>query len=169
MGGEMIFEHKDGCPIGSKITLYESMLEDIKKATEHLKLPDPRSSELKDVDLGNYELCLDLGEPYYILFPKNPDTHKVLSSMHARNMSSTYKTLMSPLLTKLERSFTCFSLDYGDGNDGHSKGFEFGSYSSNHYSDDDYDRDYEYDSYNSNRYSDDNWNPDYTACSSSDC
>jgi len=155
MSAEMIFEHMDGRPIGSQMPLYQSILDDIKKATAHLKPLDRSSSDLEGVDLENYELCLDLGMPYFILFPKDPDTHKVLS-----RMPSSSKLLFHPLLEKLSITFTCFSLDYGDGNDEH--GTEYDSDYGRHYSD--YDR-----SPDERWSSDEDWNPDYTACSSSDC
>ncbi|KAF9139910.1 hypothetical protein BGX30_007325 [Mortierella sp. GBA39] len=161
MGGEMNFEHKDDRPIGSQMPLYRSILDEIKKATAHLKPLDLSSSDLEGVDLGYYELCLDLGMPYFILFPKDPDTHKVLSWMHARKMSYSSKSLMHPLLKKLSRTFPCFLLDYGDGYDGY--GMEYESYNDSR---DSYEDGYgmEYGSYNDN-----DWSPDFTACSSDDC
>ncbi|KAG0363382.1 hypothetical protein BC939DRAFT_315606 [Gamsiella multidivaricata] len=150
MGGEMIFEHTDSRPVGYEMPEYQSILDGIRQATAHLKPPAPTSAALKDVDLERYELCLDLGKPYFILFPKNPDTHKVLSRMHARRMSSSFKALLDPWLEKLSRSFSCFSLEYGDGYDGYGLEFEL------------YEPDY------GSAY-DEDWNPDYTACSSDDC
>lgn len=155
----MIFEHRDGRPIGSQMPLYQNILDDIKKATAHLKPPVLSSSDLEGVDLENYELCLDLGTPYFILFPKDPDTHKVLSQMSARRMPSSSKSLLHPWLEKLSRTFTCFLLEYGDGYDRYN--MEYESYNDSHYSDDN--------SYNDSHYSDDNWNPDFTACSTDDC
>lgn len=151
----MFFEHKDGRPIGSRMPLYQSILGDIKKAAAHLEQFDLSSSDLEVVDLEYYELCLDLGMPYYILFPKDPDTHKVLSRMQACRMPYSSKSLIHPLLEKLSRAFTCFVLDYWDGYDGY--GIENESYNDSHYSDDDW------------RRPDPDWNPDFTACSSDDC
>lgn len=155
----MIFEHRDGLPIGSRMPLYQNILDDIKKATAHLKPPEPTSSALESVDLEHYELCLNLGEPYFILFPKDPDTHKVLSSMSARRMAPFSKSLLHPWLEKLSRTFTCFLLEYRSGYDGYDMKYEDDS--------DGYNREYE--SYNDSHYSDDNWDPDFTACSSDDC
>lgn len=87
------------------------------------------------------------GDPFYPL-PNNSDTHKVLSWMHERRMPYSSKSLLHPFLEKLSRTFTCFSLYYGDGYDGYNMQDGF---------------------YNRSHYSDDNWNPDFTACSSDDC
>lgn len=115
----MNFDHENGQPIGSQMPLYQSMLEEIKTATAHLSPPEPGSSCLEGVDLMSYEVSLDLGQPYYILFPKNPDTHKVLSRMHARRMPDFSKALLHPWLGKLSQNFRCFSLEYGDGYSGY--------------------------------------------------
>lgn len=160
----MIFKHRDGRPIGSQMPLYQNILDDIKKATAHLKPPELSSSDLEAVDLEHYELCLDLGMPYFILFPKDPDTHKVRSSLHARRMSSSSKSLLHPWLEKLSRTFTCFLLEYGDGYDGY--GVEYESYNDSRYSDDERWSP----NYKDSHYSDDeHWSPDFTACSSDDC
>ncbi|KAK3805050.1 MAG: hypothetical protein JOS17DRAFT_823233 [Linnemannia elongata] len=78
MGGEMFFEHKDGRPIGSRMPLYQSILGDIKKAAAHLEQFDLSSSDLEVVDLEYYELCLDLGMPYYILFLRTPTPQAII-------------------------------------------------------------------------------------------
>ena len=61
---EIIFEHEDGQPIGSQMALYRNIVEDIKNASTHFHPPAPGFSSLEDVDLVNYELALDLGEPF---------------------------------------------------------------------------------------------------------
>ncbi|KAF9356273.1 hypothetical protein BGX26_005495 [Mortierella sp. AD094] len=168
----------DDQPIGSQLSAYRLILNDIKNATTHLKSPAMNSPDLKDVDIEHYELCLDLGEPYFILFPKNPDTHKTLSSMHANKMPESSKSVLDPYLYDLSCMFGCFNLKYVDGYHGYGLDYELDLDRRQDSDDDQTDSEYNRFDWDRRWRSDDGWSDDdsnhagdwdYAACSNDDC
>lgn len=165
MGGEMDFEHNIKHPI-TDLSLYAAIIEDIKSCLandsskaftivdnplaawkESGKLEDHRSQ--KSSDDADYAFGIDIEKSprssnstgYFLLFPKNPNAHHVISSLHCRGMACGY-SLLAMQLRKLGKAFPkTFSVDCDDD----SMFFDYDDYS------------------------EPDPQPDYTACSADDC
>lgn len=76
----------------------------------------------------DYEIIIDFGEGrnpdnhYYILFPKNPNSFKVVSNLHARGQSGNTRDWLHDWLVKFTANFPkTFELYYGDGQGGYGE------------------------------------------------